>query len=170
MILQNTPRAGGWEEQRLCYGDNADAAHRTQRLPATSCNETQTAKLPVGRASCPPSCRAGRPTYAYSPVVGRASVSRESAERDSPSLPGVSGGVPLNLVGFPRAGGWEQPRPCCGEDADATHRAQRPPTTSCNEAQTAKGVIGRATCLPAGILPAELSERVQTVESSWSFR
>ena len=67
-------------------------------------------------------------------------------------------------------GGWEEQRPCSGDRADAPHRAQRPSTTSCNEAQAAKGVIGRATCLPAGILPAELSERVQTVESSWSFR
>jgi len=63
---------------------------------------------------------------------------RESAERENPSLPGVSGGVPLNPIDFSRVGGWEQPRPCCGENADATHRAQRPPTTPCNETQTAK--------------------------------
>jgi hypothetical protein len=50
---------------------------------------------------------------------------RESAERESPSLPGVSGGVPLKPIDFPRAGGWEQPRPCCGENADVAHRAQR---------------------------------------------
>jgi hypothetical protein len=60
---------------------------------------------------------------------------RESAERESPSLPGVSGGVPLILIDFPRVGGREQPGPCCGEDAGATHRAQRLPTTSCNETQ-----------------------------------
>ena len=38
--------------------------------------------------------------------------SRGSAEGFSP-LPGVTGGVPLDLNDFPRAGGWEEPRSCC---------------------------------------------------------
>jgi hypothetical protein len=46
---------------------------------------------------------------------------RESAEGFSP-LPGVSGGVPLILRDFPRAGGWEEKRPCYGENADAAYR------------------------------------------------
>jgi len=37
-----------------------------------------------------------------------------------PPLPGVWGCPPS----LPRAGGWEQPGSCCGEDADAAHRAQ----------------------------------------------
>ena len=29
-------------------------------------------------------------------------------QRENPPLPGVTGGVPLNLIDFPRAGGWEE--------------------------------------------------------------
>jgi len=47
---------------------------------------------------------------------------RESAERENPSLPGVSGGAPLMSSDFPRAGGWEEKRPCYGENADAAYR------------------------------------------------
>ena len=43
-IPQDPPRAGGWEEERSCYGHHADAPHRAQRLPTTLCHETQTAK------------------------------------------------------------------------------------------------------------------------------
>jgi len=52
------------------------------------------------------------------------SEKRESAERENPSLPGDSGGVPLNLLDFPRAGGWEQPRSCCADHADAAHHPE----------------------------------------------
>ena len=46
---------------------------------------------------------------------------RGSTEGEYPPLPGVWGCPPS----LPRAGGWEQPGSCCGEDADAAHRAQR---------------------------------------------
>ncbi len=55
------------------------------------------------------------------------STKRESAERANPSLPGFKG-CPLIFSNFPRAGGWEQPRSCCGDNPDAAHRAQRPCT------------------------------------------
>ena len=91
-------------------------------------------------------CRGGLP-----PLPGfkarPAAPERGSPEGEYPPLAGVSGGVPLNLSDFSRAGGWEQPRSCCGHHADAAHRAQRPPTTSCNETQAAKRGIGRAACL-----------------------
>ena len=119
-IPLNTPRAGGWEEPRLCCASSADAAHRPQRPPTTPRNETQTAKRATSRAACLPVRR------------------RESAERENPSPPGVSGGVPLIARDFSRAGGWEEPRPCCASSADAAHRPQRPPTTPRNETQTAK--------------------------------
>ena len=43
------------------------------------------------------------------------------AQRGNPPLPGVSGGVPLILQNTPRAGGWEEQRPCSGDNADAPH-------------------------------------------------
>ena len=36
MIFCDLSRAGGWEEERLCYGDNADAPHAyraSHRIP-----------------------------------------------------------------------------------------------------------------------------------------
>jgi len=42
-----------------------------------------------------------------------------------------SRGVPLNRNDSSRAGGWEQPGPCFGANADAIHRAQRPIRRGC---------------------------------------
>ena len=38
-----------------------------------------------------------------------------------PPLSGVSGGVPLTSRNTARVGGWEEQRPCYGDNADATH-------------------------------------------------
>ena len=83
-----------------------------------------------------------------------AAPKRGSPEGEYPPLAGVSGGVPLSLVDFPRVGGWEEQRSCCGKDADIAHRAQRSPATSCNETQTAKHAPPRrADILPAAVFP-----------------
>ena len=52
-----------------------------------------------------------------------------------------TGGVPLSLIDFPRAGGWGQPGSCYGENADVTRRAQRLPTTSGERRRTAKRAV-----------------------------
>jgi len=56
------------------------------------------------------------------------SMKRGGVQRGSVPLCRGSRGVPLILQDTPWVGGWEQPRPCYGENADATHRAQRSPS------------------------------------------
>ena len=116
-------------------------------------------KLSVGRASCPPTLGTRHP-----PAAGIAAAFRPGHEGNSPRnvrkgecrgakpLCRGSRGVPLIFHNIPRAGGWEEERPCSGHYADAAHRAQRPPKKAEGFIpQTVYSIHRRAGILPAGL-------------------
>jgi len=71
--------------------------------------------LPVGRAKA-------SPTLVHHALQGRVQTCPPKEERVSPSLPGVSGGVPLIPNNAPRAGGWESLPAAGGNHANVSGR------------------------------------------------